>query len=165
MATHLLFAILTIFVTHHAASLIQTVAHRFFGHRSGGGYLQKLHTYEHHGVYPANRLISEHYLDEARSADIYYAAPALLLAYSTYTILPIELFVLHGLALCLSILAHLYLHVQYHLTRSWLARYRWFQSKRRLHLVHHRDMTRNYAVIEFFWDRVLGTLDDTPLSV
>jgi sterol desaturase/sphingolipid hydroxylase (fatty acid hydroxylase superfamily) len=32
-----------------------------------------------------------------------------------------------------------------------------FRRKRELHFVHHRHANCNFAVIHFFWDRILGT--------
>jgi len=154
----------TIFLTHHAASLIQLTAHRFLGHRTGGGHISRVHAYEHHGVYSKDRMISERYLDEARSVDYYYAIPALLVAVSAYAVLPLDLLVTHLVTLGFSTFAHFYLHVQYHLRNTWLNRYAWFQRKQRLHLLHHRNMSRNYAVIEFVWDRLLGTFQDMPAA-
>ncbi len=33
----------------------------------------------------------------------------------------------------------------------------WFRRKQELHFVHHRHAGSNFAVIHFFWDRILGT--------
>ena len=33
----------------------------------------------------------------------------------------------------------------------------WFRRNQELHFVHHRHANSNFAVIHFFWDRVLGT--------
>lgn len=41
--------------------------------------------------------------------------------------------------------------------RPLLQRFGWFQQRRRLHLLHHTDLGKNYAVIEFGWDKVFGT--------
>jgi hypothetical protein len=40
---------------------------------------------------------------------------------------------------------------------SWLERFAWFRRKQELHFVHHRHANSNFAVIHFFWDRILGT--------
>src|SRR5262249_22735755 len=36
-------------------------------------------------------------------------------------------------------------------------RFAWFRRKQELHFVHHRHANSNFAVIHFFWDRILGT--------
>ena len=40
---------------------------------------------------------------------------------------------------------------------SRLQRFAWFRRKQELHFVHHRHANSNFAVIHFFWDRILGT--------
>jgi len=155
---------ITAALTHHLASIIQVLAHWFLGHRALGGFLQRIHAFEHHGIYAGELMVSDRYLDEARSADYYYAVPGLALAASAYCLLPLDIFLVHLAALGLSTFAHFYLHVQYHLRNTWLHRFRWFQRKQRLHLLHHKDMTKNFAVIEFVWDHLLGTYADAAFA-
>jgi sterol desaturase/sphingolipid hydroxylase (fatty acid hydroxylase superfamily) len=50
-----------------------------------------------------------------------------------------------------------YIDNQYHIVESWLGRFYWFRRKQQLHFIHHCDKTYNFAVIDFFWDRLLGT--------
>jgi sterol desaturase/sphingolipid hydroxylase (fatty acid hydroxylase superfamily) len=57
-----------------------------------------------------------------------------------------------GLVLC----ARLF-DKEYHVEGSWLHRFAWFRRKQELHFVHHRHANSNFAVIHFFWDRILGT--------
>ena len=38
-----------------------------------------------------------------------------------------------------------------------LERFAWFRRKQQLHFVHHLHANSNFAVIDFFWDRLLGT--------
>ena len=56
-----------------------------------------------------------------------------------------------------SFCAHVYLDKQYHAEGSSLAHFAWFRRKQQLHFVHHLHANSNFAVIDFFWDRVLGT--------
>ena len=156
--------LITFLMTHHAAAIIQATLHCFLGHRKKGGFIHKIHAYEHHGIYSQDFMVSDSYLDEAKSLDYLYAVPALLLAISVYSMVSLDYFLVHIAALGLSTLAHLYLHVQYHLKKSPLKRYRWFQRKQQLHLLHHKDMTKNFAVVEFVWDRLMGTYQGTPLN-
>src|SRR5215510_9423551 len=46
---------------------------------------------------------------------------------------------------------------EYHVEGSRLQRFAWFRRKQELHFVHHRHANSNFAVIHFFWDRILGT--------
>ena len=57
-----------------------------------------------------------------------------------------------GLVLC----ARLF-DKEYHVEGSRLQRFAWFRRKQELHFVHHRHANCNFAVIHFFWDRILGT--------
>lgn len=165
MAATILLYLTTISITHYVASFIQAALHYLLGHRAIGGFLNKIHIYEHHGIYSKDLLVSEKYLDEEKSADYYYAIPAIILATSAYLLFPFDVFLIHISSLGLSTYAHLYLHIHYHLEDSWLKRFGWFQNKQRLHLLHHKNTAKNYAVIEFCWDRVFGTYEDIPSAV
>jgi sterol desaturase/sphingolipid hydroxylase (fatty acid hydroxylase superfamily) len=57
----------------------------------------------------------------------------------------------------LSFCGHYYIDNQYHVAGSWLGRFSWFRRKQQLHFIHHRHGNCNFAVIDFFWDRLLGT--------
>ena len=56
-----------------------------------------------------------------------------------------------------SFAAHVYFDKAYHTPDSWFAGHAWFQRKQQLHFVHHLHANSNFAVIDFFWDRLLGT--------
>jgi sterol desaturase/sphingolipid hydroxylase (fatty acid hydroxylase superfamily) len=74
--------------------------------------------------------------------------------------------VIAAIASAASFYAHVILDRAYHLEGSWLLRFAWFRRKQALHFIHHRHANVNFAVIEFFWDRLLGTyrgpLTDEP---
>jgi sterol desaturase/sphingolipid hydroxylase (fatty acid hydroxylase superfamily) len=53
--------------------------------------------------------------------------------------------------------AHVYLDNQYHIAGSPLLRFAWFRRKQQLHFVHHKHANSNFAIIDNFWDRLLGT--------
>ncbi len=44
-----------------------------------------------------------------------------------------------------------------HAQETKLVRFAWFGRKQQLHFVHHVHADSNFAVIDFFWDRLLGT--------
>jgi hypothetical protein len=60
-------------------------------------------------------------------------------------------------ACALSFYAHVFFDKEYHVEGSRMQRFAWFKRKQELHFVHHRHANSNFAVIHFFWDRVLGT--------
>ena len=74
-----------------------------------------------------------------------------------FLVLPFDLFIVVTSASAASFSAHVYLDKQYHAEGSVLARFAWFRRKQQLHFVHHLHGDSNFAVIDFFWDRVLGT--------
>lgn len=146
-----------ILLSHYIASFVQISFHYLVGHRALGGLLNQRHVFEHHGICSEHALLSKTYSDEEKDASRFYIIPAVFVVSLAYLILPLDLFVVHVLSLATSSAAHVYLHIQYHLKNPLLKRFGWFQQKRRLPLLHHQDMGKNYAVIEFGWDRVFGT--------
>ena len=143
--------------SHYTASLVQMLLHRGLGHRPARAYFFEVHTYGHHASYGAGALRSERYLEPERKITPLYVLPAIALAALGYAVLPIAAFLALALGLAASFGAHIYLHTHYHLERSWLTRFAWFRRRRALHDVHHVDHSVNFAVVDFFWDRLLGT--------
>ncbi len=153
----------TVFLTHHIASFIQASLHCLIGHREFGRSLYRNHLYHHHGIYSQEFLVSEKYIPEEKNLDIYYLIPSAGVLLLAYQLLAVDLFIVHLSSLALSVYLHIYLHTQYHMSDSWLMRFHWFRSKRQLHILHHKDLTKNFAVIEFFWDKILGTYEGTQI--
>ena len=147
----------TAVASHYLASFIQAVLHQFVGHHPRGRFFYRTHVRDHHGRYPGDATVSEKYSDEERDIAVFYLVPAVLLAVTAYLLLPLAIFVTHAASLAASYGAHVYVHVQYHLARPWLNRFAWFRRRRQLHFVHHREPTKNFAVIDFVWDRLGGT--------
>ena len=56
-----------------------------------------------------------------------------------------------------SFCAHVCFDKEYHAQDPILARFAWFRHKQQLHFVHHLHADTNFAVIDFLWDRLLGT--------
>jgi len=71
--------------------------------------------------------------------------------------LPVDLFVAQLVACAASFYAHVFFDKEYHIEGSRLQRFAWFRRKQELHFVHHQHANSNFAVIHFFWDRILGT--------
>jgi sterol desaturase/sphingolipid hydroxylase (fatty acid hydroxylase superfamily) len=82
----------------------------------------------------------------------------------TYFLLPLDLFAVQAIACAASFYAHVFFDKEYHVEKSWLRRFAWFRRKQELHFVHHRHADSNFAVIDFFWDRMLGTYRNPELS-
>jgi sterol desaturase/sphingolipid hydroxylase (fatty acid hydroxylase superfamily) len=148
---------ITVMATYGFSTLIQMVLHWFMGHRRWGGRFFRIHVTRHHGIYAGRRLATPSYEDEEISLTAYYLLPCLLACGVGYLLLPPLLFWVHLATFTVMFALHVYLHVQFHVRRSWLNRFSRFRTLRRLHNIHHRHHGRNFAVLEPFWDRVFGT--------
>jgi hypothetical protein len=51
----------------------------------------------------------------------------------------------------------IYFDKHYHVAGSWLGRFAWFRRKQQLHFLHHWYADCNFAVVDNFWDWLLGT--------
>jgi sterol desaturase/sphingolipid hydroxylase (fatty acid hydroxylase superfamily) len=151
------FFCITAIATHLLMSFAQTFLHYRLGHRPLGGRLFKNHVDCHHGNYSKDHLVSERYMNEEGNNTPFFLIPMAAVALAAYFILPLELFVVQLIAMAASFYAHVYLDKQYHVAGSWLERFAWFRRKQQLHFVHHRHARSNFAVIDHFWDRLLGT--------
>ncbi len=158
MTTILLWYSITAVASHYFASFIQATLHRAAGHWPGAGKLYRTHTFSHHAIYTADNLVSEKYkYDDEESITHYYFAPVAVFEVFAYLVLPLGIFVAHLVSIFASYRAHLYVHEQFHLSKTWLSRFAWFKRMRKLHLLHHRDMTANFGLLSFVWDRLMGT--------
>jgi hypothetical protein len=95
----------------------------------------------------------------SRNSVLYFAAFLGGLAVLLVAVLPWQvamLLVIEGLLLAW---ANSYLHDGLHVRGFWLERFRWFGGLRRLHRQHHRDMTTNFGIYAWLWDRAFRTFD------
>jgi sterol desaturase/sphingolipid hydroxylase (fatty acid hydroxylase superfamily) len=140
----LLFAI-TAVATHLVMSFSQTLMHYRLGHHPIGGTFFRNHINFHHTYYSKGNNTP------------FFFIPVLLVGACTYFVLPLDLFVVAVLACAASFYAHVLFDKEYHVEGSRLQRFAWFRRKQELHFVHHRHADSNFAVIDFFWDRLFGT--------
>jgi sterol desaturase/sphingolipid hydroxylase (fatty acid hydroxylase superfamily) len=138
-------------------SLAQTVMHRYFGHRAWGGKFYRNHVDFHHAYYARDHLASAIYLGDAGNNTPYFLIPVCMVGACAYFLLPLHLFVVAALACAASFYAHVLFDKEYHVEDSMLLRFAWFRHMRKLHFVHHRHANTNFAVVDFYWDRLLGT--------
>jgi sterol desaturase/sphingolipid hydroxylase (fatty acid hydroxylase superfamily) len=151
--------------TYYATTLVQTVFHRWFGHHRRLDAIYENHVKGHHGDYPAARLMTDEWIAAERHVLWYYALPLLPPSAVAAWCFPVALFGIHVAALAFTIWWHLYLHKQYHLNATPWEKFGWFRKKRTLHLRHHLTHHRNYAIVEFFWDRLFGSYDSQPVQL
>src|SRR6266511_1322538 len=123
--------LITAVATHLVMSFAQTLMHYKLGHHPMGGKFFRNHINFHHTYYSKDHLVSPTYLGDEGNNTPFFFIPVFLVGACTYFVLPVDLFVLQ--------------------------RFTWFRRKQELHFVHHRHANSNFAVIHFFWDRILGT--------
>src|SRR3984893_18504418 len=149
--------LVTAAVTHLVMSFAQTLMHYKLGHHSMGGKFFRNHINFHHTYYSKDHLVSRTYLGDEGNNTPFFFVPVFLVGACTYFVLPVDLFVVQVVACAASFYAHVFFDKEYHVEGSRLQRFAWFRRKQELHFVHHRHANSNFAVIHFFWDRVLGT--------
>ena len=143
--------------THLLMSGGQTLMHYWLGHRRIGGVLFRNHINYHHAYYARGHLAMAVPEGNEGNNTPYFLVPVLLAGVVAFAVLPRALFVAMTCAAAASFFAHVYLDKAYHVEGSYLERFAWFRRKRQLHFVHHVHANSNFAVIDFFWDRLLGT--------
>ena len=156
-AVELPLLLLTALGTHLAVSGSQTVLHRWLGHRRWGGSLFRNHINFHHAHYARGHLTSSAHRGNDGNNTPYFLIPTVLAGVAMFFLLPIALFLVMALVSTASFGAHVYFDKVYHVAGSPLERFAWFRRKQQLHFVHHLHANSNFAVIDFFWDRLLGT--------
>jgi sterol desaturase/sphingolipid hydroxylase (fatty acid hydroxylase superfamily) len=154
--------LMTAVVAHLVVSLTQTVMHYKLGHSAIGGKLFRNHIGFHHTYYSKDHLVSRTSFREEGNNTPFFLIPAFLVGLCTFLVLPLDLFVVQTTVCALSFYAHVFLDKEYHVEGSRLLRFEWFRRRQQLHFVHHLHANSNFAVIDFFWDRALGTYRGPP---
>ncbi len=143
--------------THLVMSFSQTVMHYQLGHRRLGGKFFLNHINFHHTYYSKDHLVSGRYMAEEGNNTPYFLIPVFMVGAGAYFVLPLDFFVVVSAACAASFYAHVFFDKEYHVEGSWLTRFAWFRHMQELHFVHHRHAGTNFAVIDYYWDRLLGT--------
>jgi hypothetical protein len=148
---------LTAICTHLVVSGGQTFFHCWLGHRRLGGALYRNHIKFHHAYYARGHLVSATYRSGEGNNTPFFLIPTVLVAAGMFFLLPFELFVVTAFVSAASFYAHVLLDKEYHVEDSRRERFAWFRRKQQLHFVHHLHANRNFAIIDFFWDKLTGT--------
>jgi hypothetical protein len=143
--------------SYYLMSILQTVLHRSHGHRRRIQAIFQAHAIRHHGQYPAHKLQTETFIELEAHALWYYGIPIVVVTAAIYLCFGLLITSAHLVGVFATFAWHVYLHRQYHLLKSPLDRFAWFENKRQLHFVHHRDARVNFAVVEFWIDSLMGT--------
>jgi sterol desaturase/sphingolipid hydroxylase (fatty acid hydroxylase superfamily) len=149
--------VLTIVGTHLVVSCSQTLLHYWLGHRRVGGQFFRNHINFHHAFYAKGHLASASSHEKDGNNTPFFLIPTILAGAAFFFVLPLDLFLAMGLTAAASFYAHVYFDKAYHVEGSLLERFAWFRRMQQLHFVHHLHANSNFAVIDFFWDRLLGT--------
>ena len=149
--------VFTAICAHLVMSGGQTLFHYGLGHRRVGGAFYRNHITFHHRYYARGKLVLPTQPANDGNNTPYFLIPTILVAGVMFFALRIDLFLVVVAASAASFYAHVYLDREYHAERPRFARYTWFRHKQQLHFVHHLHADTNFAVIDFFWDRLLGT--------
>ena len=152
----LLLYLMTAVAAHLVMSFGQTLMHYKLGHHRMGGRFFHNHINFHHTYYSKDHLVSQTYLGDEGNNTPFFFIPVFLVGACAYLVLPLDLFVVQAVACAASFYAHVF-DKEYHVEGSRLLRFASFERKQELHFVHHRHANTNFAVIHFFWDRILGT--------
>lgn len=151
-------AALTAFVTFQATCLVQAVLHRWVGHGPLVASINRSHTGSHHRVYAGDAFEQPAYRNDEASVSHTFVPAGAAIAFLAWLVLPVQLWLVATGTVAATFALHVHLHVRYHLRRSPLERFAWFRRRKELHRQHHVDPRTKFGVVEFFWDRVMGTL-------
>lgn len=157
--------VVTAICTHLVVSGSQTLFHYGLGHHRLGGVFFRNHINFHHAYYAKGHLVSPTYRGAEGNNTPYFLLPTTLVNGGMFLVLRFDLFLVVTAVSAASFYAHVYLDKAYHMERSNLARFAWFRRKQQLHFVHHLHANTNFAVIDFFWDRLLGTYQSPDAGV
>ncbi len=162
MSMHLAALLAIAVATHYLGSFLQTLLHMGLGHSPSGGRLSRLHHLTHHATHRrvsrAWRLIDGH-----PSPVICQLVPVGVCTALAGWRMPWAYAATVPCAFLLSFAVQAFVHAQYHLDRTPLDRFGWFRRRRYLHGLHHEQPSRNFGVMDFFWDRLMGTFTDRSL--
>jgi sterol desaturase/sphingolipid hydroxylase (fatty acid hydroxylase superfamily) len=156
LPTALMYLVIAV-ATHLIVSLAQTLMHCKLGHRAIGGMFFRNHINFHHTYYSKDHLVSTSYVGDEGNNTPYFFIPVFLVGGCAFLVMPLDLFLVCAAACATSFYVHVLFDKEYHIDGSWLQRFGWFRRKQQLHFVHHHHANRNFGVVHFFWDRMLGT--------
>lgn len=155
--------LLTIPISFVVISLFGYWTHRFL-HSSMSGALYRSHMTHHLRLYPPSDYMS---IDEYRDPGNDNTAHIFLMLGLPLLAVPVGLLLFHiigwpvFITIAISTLIfgglHNYLHDRFHIEKTWMRKYYWFQKLIWLHFIHHCEMGTNYGIYFFLFDRLFKT--------
>jgi hypothetical protein len=138
------------------------IFHRMF-HASWSGRFYKAHMTHHQKLYPANDFYSDSYRDPGKDNTFWL----FLAAFTPLGIATALLMVFGVISISIGLVAigtmsfigfiNNSLHDSFHLRKSFWHRFWFFDRLQKLHYIHHVDMTMNFGIFNFTWDKLLKT--------
>lgn len=151
--------------------LIGYITHRFL-HSGHAGWLGDLHM-EHHDKYaPGEAQAFDDYKYTDRETWIERVGLEWIIPIAVVTV-PLSVFLLllgvswqfllagTMLSLGWAWLGFTYMHRAFHLKRFWMVKNYvfkgWFKETKKLHFIHHNDVTKNFGIVFFWFDKLYET--------
>jgi sterol desaturase/sphingolipid hydroxylase (fatty acid hydroxylase superfamily) len=157
--------LIAMIVVYLITNLFGYIVHWCF-HQSWAGWVRQSHLTHHH-LYTGVDYLSETYRDAGKDNSFrLFIVPSLLLFIPPavlYVLCVIPLYVMIVLIVEMIIIGwmHNYLHDSFHIKNHFLSRMplikKIFDKWSHDHYLHHEDMTKNFGIFFFVWDRVFGT--------
>ena len=163
--------IIVAFFSILCTELIGHIVHRFL-HAGLIGWLSDLHM-EHHNLYPpGGTQATDQYLYANRNTWIEKIGLEWIIPITTITIPLAALLLLFGLPWQYAVAGTMisfgwtwvtfsYMHGAFHLKKFWMTNNYifsgWFKETRKLHLIHHNNMTVNFGITFFWFDKIYET--------
>lgn len=158
--------VLAILITLVASTLFGHVVHWSL-HQSWMGRFNTAHMTHHLKLYPPGDYSSDEYRSAGKDASTRFFAVAALPLILAPLILLLVGFISWPVALVILFVEgaigflHNYMHDAFHINNHWLNKIpvinRSFDRWNKIHYIHHIDMSKNYGIFTFFWDRLFGT--------
>lgn len=153
---------LTLVIVFFAITLFGHVSH-YCLHQKWSGKLNRAHMAHHLKLYPPSDYVSDVYRNPGKDNTVFiFAAMG-----APLIIAPIILFIMGKLSLFLTIISviemlfvgllHDRIHDSFHLTKSFWHKLPGYRKWNELHFIHHIDMSKNYGIFWFFYDKLFST--------
>lgn len=134
-------------------------------HQPWSGFLNKAHMAHHIDLYPPENYFSETYKtpDFKESTPKFFAIAAIPLLLLPFVLWFFGLFPITVALICLLEIFIIgaidyYVHDWFHITNHWANKApilnKMFKKWNHLHYLHHIDMTKNFGIYSYFWDKV-----------
>lgn len=163
-------ALVAFFATGIVTTFLGYWVHWVF-HQSWSLWFFQAHMNHHLIQYPPTNFLSDTYRSAGKDSTVILFAVAFTPVILAIIIL--TLFGIFSLTTCtitlVTLLAwgfvHDYFHDQFHLTNTFWKQFAFFLKLRSTHYVHHLDMSKNYGIVLFQWDKLFKTYDDENINL